>query len=236
MLLKKWKDRPITIGEFEDLWEENRRFEGAGMLLYLLREAGSIPQEEKIRFLGNLIEESLFQSKNGLLYEKDVRNQKLKAIATKIFLELLPTWNDQFERECKIVVSQLGKISPEERRGWEHKIKTFLRSFLNTKRKKDYGNFFLEDLNRALINNRMFNELVNYDFSDELLMNQDYGLKGFLFGDKGYLSVDLSIALKNPQNLKKAIIKAFKEGKELHALSVFLHLLAKRGDLEKIFE
>lgn len=234
-LLKQWKEKPITIEQFEDMWDQNNKVEAARSYISLLREVEGISLRDKVTFLARLVDAS--EHVFGSFWtgsEIDSRNSELKAMAARTFLELVPTWNDEFQTECHRVFRELKHLSSELRKGWENKIKTFVHSLLDTKQ-KEINVFWKYTVPEVLVNNRMFEEMINYDYTGEPAVG---ALAAFLFPDRfpGFQDWTRSLSLNSVmKDLSSRLSQALQENREPHAVSTLLRLLAKRGDLEKIF-
>ena len=236
--LKTWKEQKISRGELEDLWEQNIDYEVAEKLLLVLRDAEDISLKHKVSFLTNLISD--YNPKNfgdlpeSIRMEVDhrihwPRAHQIRAEAFQIFLELVPEWNDEFEYQCRGIIDYLGwpAFGEADRKGYEGKIKKFVHSYLNTHKKEEMDE---HGIAKALVNNRMFEELVNYDFVSHTAVN---ALWKYVFGQEihGLYGSGIDIAGKLSKAWKKS-----QDSQTRHALSVIHYLLAKRGDLEKIFQ
>ncbi len=229
--LKEWKTHKISIGEFEDLWEANTRFEVAKAYISLLKEVESISQEDKAKFLAKIASGCQMEGERLIDY-RDPENEELGALAVKTFFEIVPAWDKGLEAECWQVLIKLGEVLPEHRKGWEGKAKTFVHSFLNTEKKEDDSGWQYT-VPSALIALEMFEELVNYNFTgqetlellNKLIRPENPLPSMFYLGESRFLEA-----------LGQNILWALKENREPHAVSALLRLLAKRGGLEKIFQ
>lgn len=223
---KDLKERPISIGEFEDLWERNNRLDVAEKYLQLLRDAPKIELAEKVEFLAKIL-----KSAHDSLHRSNVPyigNTTLIVLTIGVFLELVSQWDDNFSKECWLVVDALKDVS-QESQCIGKKVKTFVQSLLNTKRKEDTHSWKYV-VHEVMIEHGMLEELVNYNFTSEYVV---HSLTKKYFGYDSYLRPD------DPERLREfgeLIAKAIKENREPHALSVLLRILGKREDLEQIFK
>lgn len=233
MYLKEWRERPISIGEFENLWEQNNKLEVAKALLGLLKDAKAVSKKEKVIFLNELIEDHNLGEA-----------AELKYLAVKFFLEIVPVWDNEFGEECKNILSFLSHIWEDERKGWENKIKIFLHSVLNGKKKAETDYYMSKILGQALIRNRMLEELVNYYdiLSPEAMREILPELWEFVFDWRTYNRSNFNVLLcgkgEEVERARKCVVEAlfsWDKVKNRHALATLWTLLAKRGDLNKIF-
>lgn len=170
---KVWKKEPLTFEQFGDMWEQNNKLEVARSLLTMLKDSKSIPDGQKLIFLAGISIPVSTPYKGlaslGLLpeYRFTSEDRELGAIAVRFFLEIMPGWdNNAFKKECEAILSALGSLPVGEQSGWESKIKAFIHSLLDTI-KKENSFFWKYDVPQALVNNRMLEEMVNYDIIED---------------------------------------------------------------------
>ncbi|MDP1629554.1 MAG: hypothetical protein Q8L57_02955, partial [bacterium] len=117
-------------------------------------------------------------------------------------------------------------------------IKKFVHSYLNSVKKEDMVEEYL--IVDVLINNQMLEELVNYNFvSDGTIAKLwDFLFKKDSYDDGSYYDIFLRYDRGNldfaPKRAKELLL-SWDKVENRHALSTLWTLLAKRGDLQKIF-
>lgn len=242
---QKWvRRRDLTIGEFEDVWNANNRYEVAKGLLMVLPEMEGISREDKIGFLNQLVLEIRNIDTGGekerlecLQVNPDKLIQNLLKPALSAFFELVPIWDKALEKYCQLMLvnlSYLSTISGESLRGFKGQIKQFVHSYLNTHPKKEIKE---NDTINILIHNRMFEELINYGLNLDVAID---GLWRLIFNESlDYFSIWAHPWMSNAERNRYRFDKlstALKENREPHAVSTLLRLLVKKEDLEKIFQ
>lgn len=225
---KAWKKEPLTFEQFKDLWEQNNKLELAKAYLVVLKESVSVPLEDKIRFLSQVISDC---AANLRAYLVEAGSSEIRSLAAKTFLEIMPKCDHMVYLE---LMDCLGELTDEQKKGWEWKIKTFAHSYLDNSVNKKVI-FDNPVVVKMLIHNRMFEEMVNYDFISDLVIGR---LVIYLFPQcfSPWCISEYHLWDKDDfESLSREIHKALRENREPHAVSVLLRLLAKRGDLDKIF-
>lgn len=232
---RKWtRRRDLTIGEFEDIWDSTNRYEVAEGLLSVLPAMEGISHGDKINFLTDLV--LLIREINEPAEDDRLRNvgadpDKLKKHillpAVRAFFEIVPSWDRNLDDCCRKMLVSLSYLTESktllERLG--SKIKKFVHSCLNICRKEEIDEMVLA---KVLINCGMFEELANYNFVSDATID---------CLARQVLNRPITSHFKYfVGEIKEPILAALKENREPHALSVLLRLLAKRGDLEKIFK
>ncbi len=239
---KQWKGRKeLSISELEDLWFANRNLEMARSIILAVKDFQKISLEEKLKFLCNVYYENS-------IYDSFCRNEKLKYYIESpllgSFLFLLPEWKQEFaDKDSTKLIFVI--LSHEDI--YSHisvsagQIKKFVHSYLNSVKKEDMEEHLIVEV---LINNRMFEEMINYNFvSDETVkILWDVVFKQNIEIDYGYCYCALfkayytdSIDSKKREKKIKEFLLSWDKVKNRHALATLWTLLAKRGDLEKIF-
>jgi hypothetical protein len=237
---KQWREgTQISIGELRDLWDANNKLEVAKCLILGIKEI-NLPLEEKVEFLRNIFPIHL---------SKALRNENLKTYIIKpildTFLTLVPEWKEEFSnfgRTILFLLSHRDSVSMAE--GLSGRIKKFVHSYLNKVKKENMNEYVIADV---LIYHGMFEELVNYNFISD---NTTDKLFDFIFPPEKFASryeskfglEQFRVWINNINNLEyrkeklKSFLFSWDKVENRHALATLWTLLAKRGDLKKIFE
>ena len=227
----KWKTRGISIGEFEDIWGANTRLELAESLITSLKSIETITKEDKVGFL---VDNIIFRARNWFLEAlEDERSVEYRLLmgpykaALAAFFDLVPVWPDYeggINIHCGRVLRELNGLPSCATGNLAGKIKIFIRSYLNTNKKEDIDRWAVGPV---MVKNQMFEELLSYDFTSDEVVKE---LWSIVFPGNGN-----PILYYNGQGLREKLVQALRENREPHAVSTLLRILAKRGDLEKIF-
>jgi len=236
---KQWKEREeLSIGELEDIWFANRNFEMARSIILAVKDFQKITLEEKLEFL-----QSVLYEQNNLSRESEF--QYICNPLLETFLFLLPEWKQESSDRNGRPYARLILVLLSKKDFYSYinisagQVKKFVHSYLNNVRKEDMKEYPIIDV---LINNRMFKELVNYNFvSDETIKT----LWDFLFTKPGnyadeYLKIInldhfLNVRREPNSDRMKELLCSWDKIENRHALSTLWTLLAKKGELQKIF-
>jgi hypothetical protein len=236
---KHWKEREeISINELEDMWFANRNLEMAKHYILAVKDFQKISLEEKLWFLRNVLHEKSNLWRNSD-YEK--LDKYIKGPLLETFLFLLPEWKQEFAERTETGKLILALLSHKDINFHisvsDGQIKKFVHSYLNSVKKEDMQEYLIVDV---LISNRMFEELVNYNFVSLRSVNK---LWNFIFsgwiscGDVSYYCLIQATlnGVEEYQGKVRELLFSWDKVENRHALATLWTLLAKRGDLEKIF-
>ncbi len=226
---RQWKEREeISISELEDMWFANRNLEMARSIIWAVKDFQKITQEEKLAFLN-----SIFREQSNLNRERESRY--ISGPLLDVFLFLLPEWEWKIAEQYTRLIFILLSNTTHNFYVSAGRIKKFVHSYLNSLKKEDMIEEHL--IVDALINNRMFEEMVNYSF----ISNSTVGrLWNFVFNaeftEQSFFRLfpDFPEITHNKGRIRELLL-SWDKVENRHALSVLWTLLAKRGDLEKIF-
>jgi hypothetical protein len=251
---KQWKEREeLSISELEDIWFANRNLEMARSIILAVKDFQKISLEEKLEFLRNVFyeESNLWDAGAYGKLEKYIKGPLLET-----FLFLLPEWKQEFAEKTENGRLIINLLSYKDI--YSHisvsagQIKKFIHSYLNNVKKEEMEGSWEESwIVDILINNRMFEELVNYNFVsdraveglwDFLFSKENKIWSGsyfrFLFSDATWLVEETAkqkLRIEKKEKIKSHLL-SWDKVENRHALSTLWTLLAKRGDLKKIFE
>lgn len=250
---KQWKEREFaSISELEDLWLDNRNLEIARSIILAVKDFQKISLEERLHFLDSLV----FDVRSDLLNEigGEKTEKYIGGPLLETFLFLLPEWKQEFEKYGRTIL-QLCRCSYTDNSYYAiptGKIKKFIHSYLNSVKKENIPE---ETTIHLMIKNGMFEELVNYNFISDTTLKV---LWDFLFTKSGNYAdeyeevVDAGWWLNDRKpnfsgirellydrkpNLSRMreLLCFWDKVENRHALATLWTILAKRGDLEKIF-
>ena len=265
---KQWKEREdLSISELEDIWFANRNLEMARSIILAVKDFQKIFLEEKLEFLSNIFHESsnLKEESNLEITKSQEKLEKyIYGPLLETFLFFLPEWKQELHDKEGWLYTYLILILLSNANNCLHahisagQIKKFVHSYLNSVKKEGMPKSLVLDI---LINNKMFEELINYNFlSDPTIVKLwKFVFHGLIFKEdnedlsKRYHIDPIDRCEAFGQNIfdedhRKNRVVARDEYLKLkdfllfwdkvenrHALATLWTLLAKRGDLEKIF-
>jgi len=241
---KEWKDRPASIAEFEMLWDVNKNLEIAKALILSLKDIEGLSFQEKLEFLLPISDSA---------FHKPI---------LEVILDLVPEctkYNKDYHVE---ILKHIKDSMTMDIKNCMGRIKKFVHSVLNTYGKENNEDTFLYGrtptlICQVLIQCGMFEELINYNFTDissivklwdhVFVKDADSNTLAFqysiifewpenCYGGLSHLGPrDVStISRKNKQKISE-LLCSWDKIENRHALATLWTLLAKRGDLEKIF-
>ncbi len=243
---KQWKEREeFSISELEDIWFVNRNLEMARTIILAVKNFQKITLEEKLKFLTDVFHED---SDLQMIKSREKLMKYILSPLLETFLFLLPEWKQEQEQEFAerftekmkngrliLVLLSFESIYPYISVS-AGQIKKFVHSYLNSVKKENIDEEWTVEI---LINNRMFEELVNYNFISNEAIEK---LWDFIFidADHCYNCSSLFWTLSGKpadKRIKRVreLLLSWDKVENRHALATLWTLLTKRGDLEKIF-
>jgi len=238
---KEWKKVKnfMIFDDFVRIIEETSSIDVVCSQISTMASANQLTTYEKIDCIRYILTHRFFP------YTKDVHEN-----AAKVFFSIVPVWikdhtpsnllactHDIF---MQLSVANTGEHSIDTR-NFFIKVRKFVQSYLNSWKEKEIDK---ELVAMVLINHKMFEELVNYNFvSDDVVLR----LCGLVFFGQGYscnpcyalerslrgLRSDGSV-FKFKEQVKQMLL-SWDKVENRHALATLHTLLAMRGDLQKIF-
>lgn len=212
---KTWRQKPFDYEEFKEFWNGNQKFEVAQGLLFTLKESKHIGIISKLLFLNTIARDRahLYGASDIALFRQ----------ALDHILKLTPVWYSEAPASSKdIVVIIASNIHVQMYSGFEPSLKKFMQSLLNgTPKQEDdnfWGQFWRYDVPAVLLKLRMFEELVNYNFTGIDVIKKLLGMCNVASRyDSGKLHIH------TPE-----LLDALAQNRDPHAMSTLLRLLAKR--------
>ena len=228
---KTFRQKPLDFEEFQELWEGNQKFEVAQGLLLTLKASRHISLDDKLTFLceiscGGWIASARYwwNPIGGAI--GGVLGEMLDNLCRQAFgycLELQPLWNGS-SKACSTMLDLLRQ--DRLYKGFEPAIKKFMQSLLNAEHTEleKGSNIWRVSVPGVLLKLRMFEELVNYGFTESNVIKELLNMCNIVLMQKGQ---ELTISMPE-------LVDALAKNREPHALSTALRLLAKQ-DPHKLF-